>query len=652
MNPGISLEALAKDKGIDKVFLADLGLRQNGKGIEIPYYDEKKQLIRMRIRTALKAKDGTYWAEGDKIMPYGLWRLNDAKQDCYLILVEGESDCWTLWKNGFPALGIPGSTMVNVLILEYFLHIDTVYIIQEPDESGKKFIEKISEKLAELGFNGDVMVVNLAPYKDPNEYFQDIQSSFPQQFQLRLEQAEKIELKYSPDFSEIFQKNTLEFFPELPKSVKLAETFERDSSNWLDTYIKHSKKYSPRGADGYHEAVGLFILSTVAARRIYIPLGRKKFTPLYILLTGRTSLFAKSTTAEIGMNLIRESGLEFLLVPESITPQMFIKELSGQIHPSLEKLPQQKQKYLMNQLAFSAQRGWFYDEFSQQLIAMKRENSPMSDFKGIIRKFDDCLEKYEYSTIMRGKDLITKPYLSLLGVLTPADLKPFARSGNTFWNDGFWARFAFVLPLPTEKPQGRIELAKRIVPKQLIEKLQAFHDSLGEPEIQVNNGIIHRGHFPERECMVDENVVEAYYKYNEALLSIINKNSNTDFDGNYARFAEKALRIAVLLGAIENNFHVELCHWARSQNIVERWRRNLHELVIQVNENVSSNKERQEEKVLRHLAKLKRATAWEIKRKIRGMTAPEVEIVLSNQFKLGILKREKNGRGTYSYRIS
>ena len=63
---------------------------------------------RYRIRTALVAQEGSRWNSGEgKIVPYGLERLDEARKAGYLVLVEGESDCWTLWYQGFPALGIP-----------------------------------------------------------------------------------------------------------------------------------------------------------------------------------------------------------------------------------------------------------------------------------------------------------------------------------------------------------------------------------------------------------------------------------------------------------------------------------------------------------------------------------------------------------------
>ena len=64
-------------------------------------------------------------------------------------------------------------------------------------------------------------------------------------------------------------------FIPLPPDVFLPEELGADAALWLDLYIQFSKKWSPRSFDGYHEACGLFILATIAARRVAYNLGRE-----------------------------------------------------------------------------------------------------------------------------------------------------------------------------------------------------------------------------------------------------------------------------------------------------------------------------------------------------------------------------------------
>src|SRR5260370_14925069 len=92
-------------------------MEQPSGGLRIPYYlADSSPAPRSRLRTALIAREGSRWSKGKgQLVPYGLERLSDARKAGYLVLVEGESDCWTLWYQGFPALGLPGAEMAGVL---------------------------------------------------------------------------------------------------------------------------------------------------------------------------------------------------------------------------------------------------------------------------------------------------------------------------------------------------------------------------------------------------------------------------------------------------------------------------------------------------------------------------------------------------------
>ena len=111
----ITVEGLAELKAFSPEFLASLGLKNIPHGVQIPYrLPDGTPAPRQRIRTALSAKKGSRWTMGaGVIVPYGLWRLEEARKAGFLVLVEGESDCWTLWFHNFPCLGLPGADMAG-----------------------------------------------------------------------------------------------------------------------------------------------------------------------------------------------------------------------------------------------------------------------------------------------------------------------------------------------------------------------------------------------------------------------------------------------------------------------------------------------------------------------------------------------------------
>ncbi|MHC4506058.1 MAG: hypothetical protein ACYTFI_22415, partial [Planctomycetota bacterium] len=110
--------------------------------------------------------DGRFrWKRGDKPLPYGLWRLDRALDAGYIVLVEGESDCHTLWSYDVPALGIPGSGNWRHEWSEYLDGLATVYAVVEPDDGG----EKLAESLGAAPFADRLRLVRIEGAKDPSE---------------------------------------------------------------------------------------------------------------------------------------------------------------------------------------------------------------------------------------------------------------------------------------------------------------------------------------------------------------------------------------------------------------------------------------------------------------------------------------------------
>jgi hypothetical protein len=191
----LSTVDLAWDKQLPWKFLFHLGVMdQPGGGVEIPYHlPDGKLAPRHRLRTALVAKEGSRWSRGEgKIVPYGLERLEEARKAGYLVIAEGESDCWTLWYHHIPALGVPGAALVNTLEADYLTGIDKVYIIQEPDAAGTRFVKGIERRLAGWKWTGKAYVVTLPGAKDPNALHQHDHKAFKAAFQQALEQAEPL----------------------------------------------------------------------------------------------------------------------------------------------------------------------------------------------------------------------------------------------------------------------------------------------------------------------------------------------------------------------------------------------------------------------------------------------------------------------------
>jgi hypothetical protein len=187
----ITLAGLARHKALPVDYLAGLGLHDLPEGgVGIPFRDGAGRTVAVKTRTALEAGKGSYWPKGQRLMIYGEDRLEDAAQADYRILVEGESDCWTLWFHHFPALGLPGANTVGkTLTLGHIGSRRRLFVIQEPGQGGEAFVANVAERVRSLGWDGEVFSVRLDGSKDPSELHTKNQEGFKAAFQAALDCA-------------------------------------------------------------------------------------------------------------------------------------------------------------------------------------------------------------------------------------------------------------------------------------------------------------------------------------------------------------------------------------------------------------------------------------------------------------------------------
>jgi len=170
---GCTLAQYATSKKLPLEFLRTLGLTDMYMGrpvVRISYRGPDGAEIAVRFRVALaKPAEGDddrfRWRSGSKVKLYGLWRLPAAREAGYAVLVEGESDCHTLWHHGVPTLGIPGARNWQE---EWAAHLDgigTIYVVIEADTGG----EAVLKWLAKSRLRERVRLVRLAGAKDPSE---------------------------------------------------------------------------------------------------------------------------------------------------------------------------------------------------------------------------------------------------------------------------------------------------------------------------------------------------------------------------------------------------------------------------------------------------------------------------------------------------
>lgn len=186
---GCTLAALANMTGVPIDKLKEFGLHQDGKYVNVPYENESGRLLHNKIRTRLTGKNKYKYPKGSKATLYGLNRLSDARDKGAIVIVEGESDCWTLWIHGIPALGVPGASAYKLLDREHLDGIDTVFVVQESDEAGEKFQYAVGQHLRDFDYEGDIKIVTMGEYNDPNEMYVQNVDNFRRMFRAHCKKA-------------------------------------------------------------------------------------------------------------------------------------------------------------------------------------------------------------------------------------------------------------------------------------------------------------------------------------------------------------------------------------------------------------------------------------------------------------------------------
>lgn len=170
---GLRLVDYALAKKLLPANLIDFRVREtNNRGyprVEFDYYDFDNKYIHSRTREAMTGKEGrVHHKKGNDQRLYGMWR-RATFSDC-IVIVEGESDCHTLWSHDISAVGVPGANVLKQILPDleilFDLHPDLQpYVFQEPDGAGYNFVKDFEN----ASFRHRIKVVKLQDFKDASE---------------------------------------------------------------------------------------------------------------------------------------------------------------------------------------------------------------------------------------------------------------------------------------------------------------------------------------------------------------------------------------------------------------------------------------------------------------------------------------------------
>jgi hypothetical protein len=425
--------------------------------------------------------------------------------------------------------------------------------------------------------------------------------------------------------------------PALPPEIEALMAQADTASPTLDRMIAFLSYWCTRSYDGYHEAVALWVLSAIAARRVWLDWRNGVWTPLYILLVSGSTTHAKTEAAKYGKKILEACGLGYLLAPDEITPQKLLYNMGGGSVPrNYATKDAQGKEYIRLNKAFSGQKGWLYDEFGNKLQEIMHAKGYAAMLYSLLKQLYDCKTSYEYDTLARENEIIDMPYLSVIGTATPKCLEPIASTKSAVWTDGMFARLSFVVPPKNELKLQSAPHEHCSVPGDICQALINWHWRLGFPDCQIVDARekeellaqaygeddkknkkkekkfeqpyeIEKGALPQIAIKMRPAVYHAQDAYYKALATIgLAAQLDERFTSTYGRLPEKALRIAMLLASVEGCEWIEMNHWARAMQITEHWRVDFHELIAQISTDAASthNYGDMEDQILDVLTKL------------------------------------------------
>jgi len=440
-----ALEYMSEKKNIPISYLESLDIVSSDNKLIIPYRYANQKYARSRTRDCYS--NGFYWEnEKHKIIPYGIWK----KQKDYCVIVEGESDCWTLWYSGFNAIGIPGSTMYKKLLLDHIKQFNIIYIIREEDEAGKIFALTLQKYLKTIGFQNYVYILDLG-FKDASEMY--LQSeNFKEEFSELLNEVKnkKSELEKSmednsfPTF--IFPSPFKEFIEAGAKSFGCDEAFFAiPMLALLSAIVGNSKTINIAG--NWNEKANLYLALIAEPGSMKTPIANciKKF-----IIPIMNDLISK--------NDIEEKRFEHDTIKYKIELDLYklaIKKGENFIQPEKPNKLTMYDFFVEDITAEALSERLFYNPsgillFKDELVSLINSFNQYKGGQGNDKQFYLSAWSGSITATARKRTKTTfteKQYLTLYGAIPPDQLHIFTKQEN----DGFIDRLLFSYPKPFMK---------------------------------------------------------------------------------------------------------------------------------------------------------------------------------------------------------
>lgn len=178
----------------------------------------------------------------------------------------------------------------------------------------------------------------------------------------------------------------------------------RHFDNWIQTYQQYSAE--SEAPDKFHFWTAVSCIAGALRRRVWIDMGYFQWVPnFYIIFVAPPGIVSKSTTAQIGISLLREvPGIKF--GPDVVTWQALSTSLAQATE--LFALPDGTMLPMSAITIVSGELGTFFNPHDREMVDL------------LVALWDGQPGAFTKTTKTQGNDVIQNPWVNLLGCTTPA----------------------------------------------------------------------------------------------------------------------------------------------------------------------------------------------------------------------------------------
>ena len=178
---------------------------------------------------------------------------------------------------------------------------------------------------------------------------------------------------------------------------------ERIYKDWIKEYLRYSSL--SEAPDTFHFWTAVSVLGGALRRKVWIDQGYFQWTPnFYIIFVAPPGIVSKSTTASIGMQLLK-SLPDIKFGPDAVTWPALTQALAG----STVEEPHGDEYLPMSCITIvSSEFGTFLNPNDREMVDV------------LVSLWDGQLGTWEKVTKTQGSDLIVNPWINILAATTPS----------------------------------------------------------------------------------------------------------------------------------------------------------------------------------------------------------------------------------------